>query len=343
MTIAGWPPSVDRLLVAAMRASQSRLGGDVRTLFARAELHGIADVLFERWANETSGLDRDLHEKLSVRRQARELEHDAYLAMVSRIDDVLSRAGITAVALKGAFLAERVYPRPASRGATDIDLLVRETDADVVMRAVEEIGYARSGDPRDARARREHHHVVLVHEHAPPLEIHFHAIRAFGAVLRSEPLIERSIPYEGANAIRVLASGDELLYLALHAAWHRFGRLGWLHDLALLIRKMTDDELGEARERAGALGFSRVLAFTAFLLSEVSDVPPARLSLLGRLGKIRTTIVSRVTAEPEHSLLRSATRFIYGVALCDSAPSALRYAASASNGYSRRVLRAFGT
>jgi hypothetical protein len=137
-----------------------------------------------------------------------------------------------------------------------------------------------------------------------------------------------------------LEPGDELLYLALHAAWHRFGRLGWLHDLALLVSKMDDHDLHDACARARAQGFAAVLAYTATLLGQVSDVPPGRLEILGDLGPLRSEIVSRVTAEPENPLLRSATRFVYAATLCDSLPLALRYARDAGAGYARRVFRA---
>lgn len=332
-----WLAHRDRVLVDALRGE--RLASDaLPTLFARAEVHGLGDVLFDDASRELARIEPTLHESLSLRRRAREMEHDAHLALLACIDGVLAREHLHAVALKGPLLAERIYPRPSARGATDIDLLVREDDLERVVAVASELGYAPGGGPHEAFFRREHHHVTLVHPHALPLELHFHAIRAFGSTLRSEPLIERGAAYRGFEAIRVLAPEDELVYLVLHAAWHRFGRLAWLHDLALLVEKMSDDQLLDAARRARELGFERVLAFAAGLLAETSKLAPERLRRLGTLSDARARLVAGVTNEPQSPLLRSATRFVYAASLCDSLPLAARYARTASRMYAERAL-----
>lgn len=333
-----WPAHRDRVLVDALRGERDVPDAAAPELFARAEAHGLGDVLFDDWSDVIARVDRSLHDSLALRRRAREMEHDAHLAMLARIDEALGRASLRAVALKGPLLAQRIYSRPAARGATDIDLLVREVDLEAVVAATTALGYSPEGGPHAAFFRREHHHITLVHPHALPLELHFHAIRAFGGVIRSEPLIERSVPHGQLEAVRVLGPEDELVYLTLHAAWHRFGRIAWLHDLALLVAKMTDDQLAEAARRARELGFGRVLAFAATLLADASTLPRERLALLGRLSDARVMLVAGVTNEPAGSLLRSATRFVYAASLCDSLPHAARYAGRASRMYAERAL-----
>jgi hypothetical protein len=340
--LGGWPARRDRVLVHAMRsgAGSPEVAMPARELFAQAEAHGLADVLFDVWDRPGAPLEDDLRDVLTRRRRAREIDHHAHLAMLARIDEVLAQRGIRAVALKGVLLAERIYPRPPARGTTDIDLLVAEGDLERASETLRDVGYEPSRAKSEVRFRREHHHITLLHAHAPPLELHFHAIRAFGGTLRSEPLIERSIGFRDLRAVRVLSPPDELVYLVLHAAWHRFGRLGWLHDVALLIGTMTDDELREAHRRANAEGFGRVLAYAAALLERTSSVPRGRLDLLGHLGSARTSLVAGVTAEPRVGLLRSATRFLYAASLCDSLPHAARYAHHASKSYAQRLLGA---
>jgi hypothetical protein len=337
--LGGWPARRDRVLVHAMRGDAGSVAQtSARELFAQAETHGLADVLFDVWDGPASALDDELRDLLTRRRRAREIDHHAHLAMLARIDEVLAARGMRAVALKGVLLAERIYPRPPARGTTDIDLLVAEGDLEDATEALREIGYEPSRAKSEVRFRREHHHITLLHEHAPPLELHFHAIRAFGGTLRSEPLIDRSAAFGDLRSVRVLSAPDELVYLVLHAAWHRFGRLGWLYDLALLVGTMSDDQLRQAHDRAHAEGFGRVLAYAAALLERTSRVPRERLRLLGHLGPARTSLVSGMTVEPRAGLLRSATRFLYAASLCDSLPHAARYARHASRSYAQRLL-----
>lgn len=341
-----WPAVVDRPLVEVLRAYPAspswlaaRAAFDARALLHRAELHGVSGVVED--ALEAAGVDppSDVARTIAARRLARELDHEAHLGMLRRIDAALARAGLVAVVLKGPLFAERFYPRPSARATSDIDLLVDERLLDVVAAKLEEVGYRRSTAPEEERFRREHHHLHLEHEGALPLELHFLAYRGFGRRMPSEELVARGVSAPGGyGALRVLSVEDELAYLAVHAAAHRFVRLGWLFDLKLLLATMTPAQVEVAAERARAWGFSTVLAWTGVLLSDVLAIPRERVAPLGGLGPIRKPLLRRVTAEPGGVVARSATRLVYTVALCDSAPSAGRYVRRASAGHVRRIL-----
>jgi hypothetical protein len=274
---------------------------------------------------------------LEARRVARELDHGAHLAMLRRVDESLRGSAVGAVVLKGPLFAERFYGRPSARATSDIDLLVDEAFLDDAARALAKVGYEASRDPSELRFRREHHHLHFHHAHALPLELHFHAYRGFGRIIYSKPLLERSrAPHdESLEVLRVLAPEDELVYLAVHAAAHRFVRLGWLYDMKLLIASMPDESIELARDRAREWGYARVVAFAAELLSRVLDVPRARL--LGHLGAVRSPLVHGVAPEPASPVLRSATRLVYTTSLCDSPGAAARYAASAALGHAKQL------
>ena len=166
-------------------------GAGAREMFARAELHGVAGVLWDAWKERGVSLAADLATRLDTLALAREMDHAAHLAMLREIDGVLN---VPAIALKGPLFASRYYPRPSARGTSDIDLLVAEGDMD---RAVGSLAAARyhlhDSAKQVAWSRREHHHLHLVRDRAPDLELHFHAYRGFGVTLRTEMLAERSI------------------------------------------------------------------------------------------------------------------------------------------------------
>lgn len=329
-----FPAEADRRLVELLRGLPEVPRGvsePVEELFTRAEVHGLAGVLSDAWRAAGHSLPGALEAELHARAAARELDHAARLALLARIGAALGAAEVPAVSLKGPLFAERFYARPAARGTSDVDLLVEEARLEDARRALSAVGY-RSGDAaRDGEARREHHHIVLTHPSAPPLELHFCAYVGFGERLASEPLIARAQTAGPRFAdIRTLSAPDELVYLAVHAAAHRFGRLAWLHDLRLLLATMTERETELAAVRAREHGYARPLALAAALLVDVFGVPRGRVATLGSLDRLRAPLVRAFVGEPRPALLRSATRFAYTVLLGQSAASSLRYARSAS-------------
>ena len=334
------PAELDEHLVGLLR-SPPRVSPHVRSdpgaVLERAEAHGLAAVTLDALASAGVELPPALQSVTGRRATARALDHAAHLDALRAIDAAFAAAGLDAVVLKGSAFAERYYAVPSGRATSDVDLMVAEADLDRAALALAPLGYAPESGAEEERFRREHHHLHLQSAAGPPLELHFHAYRGFGSVLRSEPLIARRARFAGLprGAVGVLSPPDELVYLAAHAAAHRFIRLGWLYDLRLLVEHMSVEELESAAGRARAAGYARLLSFTAQLLHDVLGVPQDRLEPLGRLDRVRARLVDRVVGEPPSPVRRSATRFVYSAALCDTLPSAARYAVGASVGRAR--------
>lgn len=295
---------------------------DLGALFMRAERHGLAGVLHDRCRRAGVVLPPDLERSTVARIAARACDHAAHVDMLRRIDAALGAHQLRGVALKGALLAERLYSDPSARPTTDIDLLVEERDLDRAARALCAIGYTPSQDPSETHFRAAGHHLHLLHPAAPCIELHFHAYRGFGRILRSEPLLGRSVVTSGFTSVRVLEPEDELLYLAVHAAGHRFMRLGWLYDLLLLVRRLDGRSQTIARTRAMETGMSRPFALALELVEALFGV---RASTDRQALAYRRRLLSTLTEEPSGSLARSATRFAYTIALCDDAQAARSY------------------
>lgn len=339
-----FPAAEDRLVAEALRALPA-VGGGVaasgagqrqRAILARAELHGVAGVLWDAWKAAGVPVDADLAMRAEAGAIARELDHEGHLAMLRQIDAHLS---VPATVLKGPLFARRYYAHPSARGTSDIDLLVDESQLERVIASLAPLGYT-VFDSHDevAWSRREHHHLHLTRPRSPDLELHFHAHRGFGVTLRSDTLTERRVGVDGFARLCVPAAEDELVFLAVHAASHRFGRLSWLYDMRLVVERMTDEQLALVARRAKAWGVSRVLALTGELLVEVLGVSPSRVRPLGALSVGRRPLVRAVVAEPRSGVLRSATRFAYTTMLADSMVASVRYARTSSFAHARRVL-----
>jgi hypothetical protein len=337
-----FPALPDQSVAESLRALpgvQAGAAARTREMFARAERHGVAGVIWDAWKASGAEVEPDLAAKLEMRALAREMDHAAHLAMLARVDAALTGQAVPAVALKGPLFAARYYEHPSSRGTSDIDLLVAETDVARAIEALATIDYQLADSAEEAAwSLREHHHLHLARNKSPDLELHFHAYRGFGVTVRTEMLAQRGVPVAGLGTIRVPCAEDELVYLAVHAASHRFGRLAWLHDVRLVVERLSPEALATAAERARAWGVGRALSLAGELLVEVLGVPADLVRPLGALPASRRALVHAVVAEPPTRVWSAATRFAYTTLLADSMSASLRYARTSSLGHVRRIL-----
>jgi hypothetical protein len=206
--------------------------------------------------------------------------------------DALAAAGIPVIALKGAVLADTVYPERALRPMNDIDLLVREETLERADAALRRIGFEAEPGRWSREALREAFHHWRFRSRSPgwaeiPVELHW----------RLDPpswpweadlvaIWERAAPLSiaGAPAL-VLAPEDLLLSLCLHICRHRFrGGLIALCDIAAVTafhRQRIDWEQLERRatEWRAASHVAVVLGLAADLLE--AAIPPSVLASLG--------------------------------------------------------------
>lgn len=331
----------DQAVLALLWGGTPFTPANVRELLARAELHGLLGIAQDRVVASGIALDASIFRDLETKAIAQRLNHEAHLGMLRRIDAALDAANLRGVLLKGALFAERFYPRPETRTSTDIDLLVDPDNLDASAAALQNAGYEPLQSAREGWFRDNHHHLHLGHPHALPLELHFHAHRGFGRILPSRPLLARSRSSEEHRfqALSLLAPEDELVYLAVHAASHRFARLGWLYDCKLLLETMSDEEILIAAARAKEWGYTRPLALAARLLRKLFAVDAKRLAPLDLLGRFSTALLDGITSEPHSAVLRSLTRLVYVTSLSPSPMAAVQYVRVASLDRLRHALR----
>jgi hypothetical protein len=139
-------------------------------------------------------------------------------------------ASIPVLALKGPWFAQRVYGNVALRSSRDIDLLVRARHLEQAERLLQTLGFTASACADDYHRSWERGAMIV--------ELHFNVENplAFnfdiaGAWTRAHPGT-----FEGQPGW-TLAPADELRYLCLHGARHRFDRLSRILDIALMLRR----------------------------------------------------------------------------------------------------------
>lgn len=156
----------------------------------------------------------------------------------------LETAGVPAIVLKGAALAERVYGDIAVRPMSDLDLLVQPQRVAITRQTLGAIGYILSGIEmqrgytEEFRSEETWTKKGLVDIH---IDLHWRLISPlyYQHTLSTDWFWETALPVKinGANAL-VLGWEAQLLHLCAHLLLHHGGQ-GWLwgHDIAEVIHR----------------------------------------------------------------------------------------------------------
>lgn len=180
--------------------------------------------------------------------------------------ELLGRAGIDVLVVKGLAVAHTVYPDPSLRLFGDLDLVAREADWTRVHQVLVENGFvAREGLSTPApklipgavvqELKYWHEAEQLL------IEVHFEDFLYAGLAARdAQGFWDRSrwVEVEGFS-LRVLSPEDQLVHLCAHLHYDGAKRLNWFSDLAIILR-----------DRAQALDWPRVLAVVR---TEEAEVP----------------------------------------------------------------------
>jgi hypothetical protein len=245
--------------------------------------------------------------------RVRQIERDTVLAgfyWSSELKGVLRAFGqreIRVVPLKGPFLAKRLYGSTALRVSRDLDLLVANADLARAEAVLTAIGFT-PGDRDDYHRpwHRDTTTVELHHDVENPLAFDFGVERAW---LRVRPSA-----FQGEDCWQ-LAPEDELLFLCLHAARHRYERLSLIVDLQLAFEKLTTNA-GGWQSRPEVVDLNTLLALGLAMARrlrpdlEVGAAYPKSGREDGRLGILADRLWNRLLTESHRPLdWRSAHAF----------------------------------
>jgi Uncharacterised nucleotidyltransferase len=165
---------------------------------------------------------------------------------LARLLKSFAREGIAVIPLKGPALAEALYPDPAIRPCSDLDLLIRREHLERVDELLQRLAYRRVADAHSFRFDVAYDHATL---YASPSGVHVDLHWS----LLSEPRYawnEREGQTVWDRAVRMPVAGEEalglcpedlLLYLSVHlAVHHSLAGLLWYYDLFLLLGRWAE-------------------------------------------------------------------------------------------------------
>ena len=153
----------------------------------------------------------------------------------------LEEAGIRTLALKGLALGATVYPAPALRTVSDLDILVPRND---VFRAIEclKAGGLRSGfaEPKQVADLRKGHAHPFHAERRDGLgvDLHWHVLASARGDGDDASFWSGAQPARvGSASTLVLCAEDQLLHVLVHGVrWTAVPHVRWVADAALILR-----------------------------------------------------------------------------------------------------------
>jgi putative nucleotidyltransferase-like protein len=215
-----------------------------------AEAHGLAPLLYTHLQAAGAALPIAVKQEL----QGYYLQHaHANRVRGQVLGELLAAyraAGIDVLVLKGAALAQLVYPQPGLRPMRDIDLLVRAPDAPRAQALLVELGFTPPLSPGDGLPP-DHHHLAASKRTAEGQQI---SVEVHHALNLNEPdrpprsfaefaPTARTFVIHGATAA-TLSYEDTLWHIYRHGFCMPLGseppRLIWAADLVSLVERMVE-------------------------------------------------------------------------------------------------------
>ena len=187
--------------------------------------------------------------------------------------------GIQAIPFKGLMLASSLYQDLALREFGDLDILVPKRDVPLAREVLASCGYAsrhRMTKEQEAtllelrceQAFLRADDMVLVDLHWGIVPRHF----SFAPDPESWWQTDQRLSVSNHN-LRTLPPEDLVLPLCVHGAKHCWERLGWICDLAELMRANTEIDWRQLLEEAGKTDSDRMVLLGLYLASDLLGAP----------------------------------------------------------------------
>ena len=313
-------------LAVALACARVPRDRDIRTACARpldwslllrlAHGHGLTPLLYWQLSHCADIVPPAVLEELRGRFERNAARNIALARELHRILDLLRTRGIAAIPYKGPALAQIAYGDLGLRHFIDLDILVRKRD----VRPARDLLKTRGYRPRLSLTTAQESALLDAHcEYALQregdgicVELHWEIVPPeFGLAEKAWGFwdIARPVPLLG-STILCPPPEDLLLILCVHGSKHLWRRIGWVCDVAELVRAHTDLDWSRAFGRARSLGAERMMRLGLCLAGELlaAELPAPVEAGLGEDEATRvlaTRVVQWLTTgsfPPERSL-----------------------------------------
>jgi hypothetical protein len=312
--VAAFRPEGQLLLACARTRMDPATAGRLRCLLERpldwdrvvrtAQGHGVLPLVHWHLREVEPGLVPDAVRQRLAEAFQKTQRRNLFLAL--QLGAILSRFaahGIPAVPYKGPTLAIAAYGGLGFREFSDLDILVNKQD---VLRAKEVLvadGFCPTAVLTAAQERAlvdsQHAYLLSRPDRSAMVELHWEiSPRHVSLLLEPERLWERLQPVTVAGRT-VLTLAPEILLPSLceHGAKHIWERLGWICDVAELIRARPDLDWARITGDARRAGSERMLALGLRLATDLLGAPmPEPVRERAETDAVISRLAARVSA-----------------------------------------------
>ena len=268
---------------ARLRELAQAQGLDWEIFLALAEEHALRPLVYRQLEGFAEALPPPINQQLQRAVQASAHNSLRLTLELLRIVHLLGEREIRVIAYKGPVLSQAAYDDLAARECYDLDILVPAVQVPAAKAGLVEAGYRPTPTltpQQEAALLHSNCEYALVDiDRQACVELHWQiAPSQFAIEFDVEGLWTRSQTIVlGNTEVRTFSDEDMLLVLSVHAAKHLWHSLGWLCDLAALMRKKRGLAWTTILAEAQRLGALRILLISLHLCQKLlgTELPPA--------------------------------------------------------------------
>ena len=261
--------------------------------------------------HESPGWPADVAEELARRARASAARQLVRAREIADVLQALGSDGIRPVLFKGAALSYLVYESAALRPHTDTDLFIRRSEVEIVRRILTERGYTEPPMSAGELVLCQFQLVKIDRlgvEHVFDVHWKISTQSLFADLLSYDEMNDDAVPIDALGPNARGASGSHALLLAcIHPVMHHpnVERLIWLHDIHLLLRRLTAADLHRFASLAVSKEVAGICARQLALASDCFDtsLPSGVLSTLSQSHPEPSAVYLRAGRRWHHEVL----------------------------------------
>ena len=322
-------------LAAKIRAlAASDVDWDYLALLARR--HSIIPLLYRQLERHASELVPAANlATLKLHYQENSARNTILTAELCRLIELFAKEGIDAISYKGPALALFAYNNLALRRFVDLDVIVKKSDVPRARDLLFAGGYAATKSlttaQQDLLLRTQHNLQFARDDRRLLLELHWEvAPHLFASSVQENELWQNLITLDvNGTEMKTLSADDLLFSLCVHGSRHLWERLGWICDVAELIRR---HELNWAAllRRAAETDSERMFLLGLYLgqtllQAELPAEVRQRCAADARLESLAENVVEHLFNGPTHIPATSTEIFKYNIGVRKSVAARARY------------------
>ncbi len=334
------------LLCCARSEASAEVAARIRTLGAAdvdwnylallARRHSITPLLYRQLERHASELvPSDYLAKLKLHYQENSARNTILTAELCHLIKLFTDNGIETIPYKGPALALFAYDNLALRRFVDLDVIVKKSDVPRARDLLLAEGYEPTKSlpiaQQDLLLRTQHNLQFARDDRRLLLELHWEvAPLLFASSVQETELWQNLITIDvNGTPMKTLSADDLLFSLCVHGSRHLWERLGWICDVAELLRRHELNWPALLR-RAFETDSERMFLLGLHLAQKLlhAELPvevQQRCTADARLESLAANIVEHLFNGPTHVPATSTEIFKYNIGVRKSLAARARY------------------